>query len=104
MASPMVRSMYKSADMEEDLSITLQPLEGGISRHEGSILDSFSCPNHSLVVHNLVHLIPLYSGPASCFQGLKYFNVSFWLMIKVIFIIMPLGTNLRLGELSESQV
>ena len=28
MPSPMVRSMYKSADMEEDLSVTLQPVEG----------------------------------------------------------------------------
>ena len=28
MPSPMVRSMYKSADQEEDLSITLQQEEG----------------------------------------------------------------------------
>ena len=28
MPSPMVRLMYKSADLEEDLSITLPPLEG----------------------------------------------------------------------------
>ena len=28
MSSPMVRSMYKSADQEEDLSITLQQEEG----------------------------------------------------------------------------
>ena len=27
MPSPMVRSMYKSADLGEDLSITLKPLE-----------------------------------------------------------------------------
>ena len=27
MASPMVRSMYTSADMEEDLSITLEPMD-----------------------------------------------------------------------------
>ena len=57
----------------------------------------------SLVVCNLAQLV-LLDNNLSCFQGLKYFNVSFWLMIKVIFIIMPLGTNLRLGELSESQV
>ena len=57
----------------------------------------------SLVVRNLAQLV-LLDNNLSCFQGLKYFNVSFWLMIKVIFIIMPLGTNLRLGELSESQV
>ena len=26
MTNPMVRSLYKSADMEEDLSITLEPM------------------------------------------------------------------------------
>ena len=28
MSNPMVRSLYKSADMEEDLTITLQPVDG----------------------------------------------------------------------------
>ena len=47
---------------------------GGISRHEGSILESFSCPNHSLMVRNLAQLIPLYSGSASIFPKAAPFS------------------------------